>query len=357
MSAGSAGEPDPQRAARGHRVLPRPSRWTRAPSAWPSTPPAATAPTSSTPSASPTTASSCTPPRGRSASRATATSRTAASTCRPSGPPGSSTSPSPGDVVEVKNSDRPDAVRGRRRHLRLGHPVGRVAGRQRAEVSRSAERRPAAPARFRSGRRRAPRPTAAERGSTVDTWVIVLIVVVASSCCWWCWRSPCRKRSRVAQVAQAGAGARAPAGGAGPRRPGRAGAGARRGAGRPRPARARRGRRSGRRWPSRRRASGPPAPARSSAAADELRAKAEKIAPDLRRRPARCQREPRHRDDPRPVPGTAAPPAAEFRRPRPVYPSVGAPAPAPERAGRSRSCRSPALRSPSRRSVDLGGAP
>ena len=61
MSAGSSKNPTRNGAARRHRVLPQRSRWTPARSAWPSTPRAATAPTSSTPSASPTTASSCTP--------------------------------------------------------------------------------------------------------------------------------------------------------------------------------------------------------------------------------------------------------------------------------------------------------
>ena len=131
------GQPDPQRARTSSpSPEPRPSRWTPAPSAL-----AVDAPGGyrrrrrvRRPHLQQRRVRARRPVVGRPAGQH-ATSRTAASTCRPSAPRGSSTSPSPGDVVEVRTPIGPTLICRRRRHLRLGHPVGPVAGRQRAEVT------------------------------------------------------------------------------------------------------------------------------------------------------------------------------------------------------------------------------
>ena len=180
--------------------------------------------------------------------------------------------------------DRPDAVGRRRRHLRLGHPVGRLAGRQRAEVSRCGADRGAA-ARVSCRRGAAGRtPTGIRGGITVDTWLIVLIVVVGSSCC-WSWRSlHVASARRVGAGPQAGAGPRAPAGGARPWRP----AEQEQALAEEQAARARRERAEVQERAALAEQEARERAARAGeeqAAADELRAKAEKLAPDVDRRP------------------------------------------------------------------------
>ena len=141
----------------------------------------------------------------------------------------------PGDVVEVKNSIGP-RLSAPSRHLRLGHPVGRVAGRQRAEVTavitgpRAAF--PAAAWRAPSRSTEGEAPWTPGSSSLLVVVAVVLLALLALAMASARGIAHARKREQARehlQEAQVRGG------------PGGEGAGAGRGAGRPRAPRAGRG--------------------------------------------------------------------------------------------------------------------
>ena len=115
MSAGSADKPDAATAPTSSPSPTATSRWTRAPSALAVDAPAGYPHRSSTPSASPTTASSCTPPRGRSAQQGHSNVSHGCINMSTERAAWFFHFSQPGDIVEVKNSDRPDRCHCRRR--------------------------------------------------------------------------------------------------------------------------------------------------------------------------------------------------------------------------------------------------